>query len=235
MAFTVVGTSELEATITGTQDDYTIPLPTGTTAGDLIIVGTQWGFVNIDARLTGEVEAVITGGAGKAAVAWGVVGSDTSDLDIRFPANYTRNAIIVTIRGKGVPTFADAIKAPSDTYEGPIIEATTAYTTGVAFWASSRSGDPSYDVGTASGWTNLVEAKSDDGSVYHSLRAGWWDDTELAELTVTGVYSDGGWTAAYTLWAPPSARYLRQRQSPRRTPSRVRGVDLRARQTPLIR
>jgi hypothetical protein len=63
-------------------------------------------------------------------------------------------------------------------------------------------------------------------------------------VTACGLYASVGFNDdvySYTVWnspVPPPVTsgftYLRQRQSPVRAPSRVRGIDLRQRQTPII-
>lgn len=80
--------------------------------------------------------------------------------------------------------------------------------------------------------TGQVSASTADTSVGYGVYDGelWWSGSDAFSFHDYHTY------ATITTWSvsPATTPILRQRQSPKRTPSRVRGIDLRQRQTPYI-
>lgn len=92
---------------------------------------------------------------------------------------------------------------------------------------------PSGSVGVA--YSTAIGGPYTQGSAGTGYSAGIaYNDLEFVMLTRYGVKCMTGGALPPPPPVTPTYTYLRQRQSPVRTPSRVRGVDLRARQTTFI-
>lgn len=229
MAFTVVGFTKYEPTSGAGPVTFSIPVPTGTQVGDLLFVGT-WGasWMSVpDTRLT-EVDNP----NGYPGGAYGVA-TDLSDVQVTSSQTTGNDdpVIVMAFRDFGTVVSAQAVGLSTRTAGDELIFG--ADSTHFAAAAVVMNFDIGYP-GGGSGWTTQGTATS--GNVYAQAYTAF-DSAGVPALSMAAITGAPTIGAAWLIFdtAPPAARYLRQRQSPRRTPSRVRGVDLRARQTPLIR
>ena len=230
MPVSIVGVEFLaESSITDPQD-YAIPLPVGTLPTDLLIVSWFSAAELTDPRLTEVVRplqpAPYSGGG------YGLAG-DLSDVQVRFDGGAPGLAAVVAVRGGWERLDTATVSAspvegdftpwsePEDSDHGAAL-----VILGIGI-ESGASIDP------VDGWDDYGTATVDD----RALRVAAWTGNAPVPAADMTTYLGGllcSFSASWLPW-PALGSALRQRQSPRRTPSRVRGVDLRARQTPLIR
>lgn len=231
----IVGVSSASPAYASDPQGVTVPVPTGTQVGDLLCVGF-WAAAEVtDTRLT----QVDTFGSSPvfARAAYGEA-TYLADVTLTFHGTAPRIAFVVSVRngmqwidtdsvfGGFEGDFDNTIYITGDKAGGVVVIAGVGYDT-------TPTTDPFtglYDLAAASADTSTPGLGA-------TLRVAAWMDgapTPASELTTaTGSLK---YRAVFPMrYFVPGGRYLRQRQSPRRTPSRVRGVDLRQRQTPFIR
>ena len=227
MAVSIVGVSFLAETSVTDPQDHAVPLPVGTLPSDLLVVSWFSNAELTDARFTEVLRPAqsppLSGGG------YGLAG-DLSDVTLRF-SNYEPGlAAVVAIRGGGL----DEATVDASGVEGDF-----------ALWNEPE--DPDHGaalvilgigiesgaaLGPVDGWDDYGTATADD----RALRVAAWTGNRPVAAAEMTTYTGGllcSFSASWFGW--PTGTYLRQRQSPKRTPARVRGVDLRQRQTTFIR
>lgn len=229
MTYLLVGTSTLAGSYAPSFPyTHSIPVPTGTQVGDLLVVGFWGGSGHSvpDTRLTTVNRVSPTTPAG----AYGVA-TDLSDVQIEtnFSGNVTA-IIVAAVRDYG--TIETALARSDGSVFNPVINAGAApdYNAGITFVI-----DLGANPGDDSGWVTSASVSS--GSYYAKCF------TFSGTGGIPGLTSaDGGAANRSAFWMQFTAilpgqttgTYLRQRQSPVRTPSRIRPPVVRQRQRPEV-
>jgi len=211
---------------------HSIPVPTGTQVGDLLVVGFWGGSGHSvpDTRLTTVNRVSPTTPAG----AYGVA-TDLSDVQIETDYLFNRTAIIVVaVRDYG--TIETTLARCDGSLFDPIINPGAApdYNASVAFVIDS--GAPGGLPGDDADWVTSQTAVY--GNYYNKCYtfSGTGGIPGLSATYDAGASNRSAFWIQFTAILPGTATdptYLRQRQSPVRTPSRNRPVDIRNRQTPI--
>lgn len=245
MAFTFVGTSIITAATSATPTTYTIPLPTGTQVGDYLVLWTRvdGAYSTTDARMT---ERGLGGGSGLGLF----TGRATTlvDIDIDADFGYLAGLIyLVSVRG---PNHAQRFGNEDQVSGTPYMangDNTGSHPLGFAVsctFDQAVQPDPAPALGTDGdgNWTALTEqayAYSDPFDDYDLVARGYYlpgvraGDVPLLNSAVSGTYYRRQSRGVY--WdSTGEFSSLRQRQSPLRTPSRVRPPQLRQRQRPEV-
>jgi len=247
-----VGSSYVADPYQGTGVTHYLPLPSGTQAGDHLLVFTanDYGFSSSDSRLT---EYSWPGGGAGGGLWTGLADSSSDDVEIDDDGFESGLIYLVVVRGPDKEKSYAREDQLSGSYMswqpqfGPLGGVSDA-ATGFAVCCSRDSvklplGPPAMGTDDDGEWTALDEVTRTDiigGFTFNSVMRAYWlpavsniEDYILEIADVSG-YSERR-VSSTVYWSPPTRaeNYLRQRQSPVRTPSRVRGIDLRQRQTPI--
>ena len=231
--FTVVGTSSLANASTGSA---TIPVPTGTQIGDLLVVGF-WqgtGCEVTDSRLTTVDRSGIPSPYNSGAYG---TATDLSDVTLTFTGTYPQVAIVLALTDViGTLDSATALEQggfPTDL----VYSSTGGRNSSVAFVADFGNTALDVTVGASSTWTTQDHVGAD----LVDLRCFTYDLTDpIPELNVSyGVdtLNRGGFRLVFYGVNPvvgTTSTYMRQRQSPVRAPSRNRPPQVRQRQRPEV-
>ena len=230
---TIVGTESIATAGSTDPEVFTIPVPTGTAIGDLLIVGHHQQEVEItDTRLTPVY------GVYSAPNSSGAFGIATDLTDVEVTVNGTRPGI-VTVIALTATSAPDAFYADvASDYDLLVRSEQPSYAAAIAFVCDIEDGS-GCEVGTDAGWTDQGEVAVYDGvGSYYSIRCLTYDSgAPVPSLTVDEAEGGGGLRSSLiAYWAPPviTARgFLRQRQRP--PASRVRQVQSPARVRQVIR
>lgn len=229
--FTIVGTSSIATAPSTDPEVFTIPVPTGTVVGNLLVVGHHQQEVEItDSRLT-PVYGVYS--APNSSGAYGVA---TDLTDVEVTVNGLRPGIVTVVAvDVGAPdtTYTDV----TADYGNLVHTAETGYTAAVAFVCDIED-ESDTQVGTGAAWVNRGEVSVFDGdATYYSLRCVTYVGVDpVPELTLVEAGAGGGLRSSFiAYWVGPFdlpiLAPLRQRQSPRGNRTRIGQVPLgRARQ-----
>ena len=240
MSYTVIGTTTYTSTSTGLTT-LTISVPTGTQIGDMLFLSTTTlsDYATTDSRLQRIPSGAFTGVG-----LFGGIADSLADIDVDVTsANAPWMLYLVAIRGpRNTQRYAEW-----DTLSSPGV------------MAADNGGPWPMDLGlcfTADGdgsiFPTLPDDPDGDWTGLTALTLTFTNGFGTFNMIIRPYYLPGPLSAPEDLWVGGTQgvdysrrqsanvfftsigddNYLRQRQSPVRTPSRVRGIDLRNRQTP---
>jgi hypothetical protein len=240
MTFTVAGASTINATSPTNPTAHALPVPGSTSVDDLLVVG-YWGGIGIevtDARLTSVYRS------GQPPYSAGAYGTATDLTDVTFDAYLSIAGIAIAVALTDYSSYV--VSASAETFGMPSTDEAFSGVSGIAGAVvcvidvedSSSSGLPvDVSLGDDGSWTT-------EGAAYltetyytgYALKAYSYQGTgTIPSLTVASSVDAVTRSVFAVLFNDLAAgRVLRQRQSPRYAPSRVRPTDLRQRQTPYI-
>lgn len=244
MAYTLVGTSILTDATSPSPQTLTIPLPTGTQVGDFLVLwaSAESAYSTTDARLTehvvgGSTPALFTG-----------VATTLADIDIEADLGYLPGLLyLVAVRGPSSTEYYGQEDELSGSYMANG-DGSTILPPDVVGFAVSCTFDSAVSPATAptmgtdgdGNWTALTEQAytfSNATDTFDMDVRGYYTSGTLNALLIASVSGTSIRRQSRGVYFQPTAvttTYLRQRQSPVRTPSRIRPPVVRQRQRPEV-